>query len=164
MSDRTSIRDSIVNKMKEDISDTNRDTYITNLDKQVFGKNLFLSDIQTFPAVTVAIGPESPTYLPGGFRWNRLNLYFRIYVRSEDESDERLEELIKDVKNFLDLNEDIEYDIIKPGGNQANTEKGHATQMTLLEITTDEGILKPYGIAEILVSVLYSDYNPRFIR
>lgn len=161
MSDRTSIRDAIVAKMKEEIlGDT--DLYITDLDKQIFGKNKFLSDVDVFPAITVTLGPEVPTSLPSGMRWNKLNLYFRLYVKSEDESDDRLEELIRDVKTFLDLHEDIEYDIIKPDGS--SNEIGHATQMTILEITTDEGVLRPYGVGEILVSVLYSDYNARFIR
>ena len=107
MSNRTSIRDQLVTLMKQEISSDNPTIYHIDLDKQVFGKQLFLSDIETFPAVTVGLGPEVPNYKPGGFRWLNLDLYIRIYVRSDDASDEQLEKIIEDVKTFIDLHEEI---------------------------------------------------------
>lgn len=163
MSHRINIRDKLVESMKDELSAANSNIYFTDIDRQVFGDQLFLSQIDVFPAITISVGPERPTYQPGGFRWLNADYYIRIYVRSEDGSAEQLEKIIEDIKTFIDLHEDFEYDIRKPGMKPEDpSEKGQVTQFTLLEITTDEGVLKPYGVAEMLVSILYGERNARF--
>lgn len=161
MSDRISIKDKFVDKLKEELSDANLDTYYTDIDKQVFGKNLFLSQVETFPAITVGVGREGTVYQPGGFRWLNLDVYIRIYVRSDDSAGEQLEKIIDDIKTFIDLHEDLEYNITKPSGKSVAKK---VTQSTVQEITTDEGVLQPYGVGEILISVMYNERNSRFIK
>lgn len=135
--------------------------YHTNIDNQVTGRNLYPQDIEYFPTVTIALGPETVEYQPAGFRWNFLTLFFRAYVHSEDETEERTEELIQDIKNFIDRNETISYNEIKPDGS---TQVYEATQMSIQEITTDEGVLRPIGIGEIRVRIRYEDYNLQIPR
>ncbi|AUG85035.1 tail terminator [Vibrio phage Ceto] len=161
MTHRTSIRDKIVDTLKQELTDTNQDTYYTDIDMNVSGENLYLDQVETFPALTVALGPERPEYQPGGFRWMYLTLVIRAYVKSEDRADEELELLIQDIKTFIDTHEDIEYTITTPKGVQKQLQ---ATEMTILSINTDEGVLSPMGIGEVAIEIRYQDRNVRFIR
>lgn len=161
MTSRTSIRDAIVDLLKVELTDTNSKTYHTDIDKNVQSntKGLYLDQIETFPAITVGLGPERPEYLPGGFRWMFLNLTIRLYVKSEDMSDEQLELLLQDIKTFIDTHENIEYTISKPDGTSVAKK---ATQMTIISIDTDEGVLHPHGIGEVSLEIRYPDRNVRF--
>lgn len=161
MTHRTSIRDKIVDTLKEQLSDQHLDKYYTDIDMNVHGKNLYLDQVEAFPAITVGLGPERMEYQPGGFRWMYLTLNIRAYVKSEDRSDEELELLIQDIKTFIDTHEDIEYTITTPQGAEKTYE---ATQMTVLSINTDEGILHPMGIGEVVIEIRYPDRNVRFKR
>ncbi|AKY02266.1 hypothetical protein AEO54_297 [Vibrio phage vB_VorS-PVo5] len=161
MTHRASIRDKIVEVMKEQLSDQHLDTYYTDIDMNVHNKNLYLDQVEAFPAITVGLGPERPEYQPGGFRWMYLTLMIRAYVKSEDRSDEELELLLQDIKTFIDTHEDIEYTITTPQGTEKTYE---ATQMTVLSINTDEGILHPMGIGEVTLEIRYPDRNVRFKR
>lgn len=159
MTDRTSLRDTIVDTMNTSLTATNSDTYHTDIDMNVHGKNLYLDEVQQFPAITVALGPERPEYQPGGFRWMYLTLTIRAYVKSEDMAEEQLELLLQDIKTFIDMHEDIDYTIIKPDGTSVTK---HATEMTILTISTDEGILRPLGLGEVSIEIRYPDRNSRF--
>ncbi|AFB84004.1 hypothetical protein VPT02_153 [Vibrio phage VPT02] len=161
MTHRASIRDKIVEVMKQELSDQNLDKYYTDIDMNVHNKNLYLDQVETFPAITVGLGPERPEYQPGGFRWMFLTLTIRAYVKSEDRADEELELLIQDIKTFIDTHEDIEYTITTPQGAE---KKYEATQMTVISINTDEGILHPMGIGEVAIEIRYPDRNVRFKR
>lgn len=161
MTHRASIRDTMVEVLKQELSDTNKDKYYTDIDMQVKENNLYLDQIEAFPAITVGLGSERPEYQPGGFRWMFLTLVIRAYVKSEDRADEKLELLIQDIKTFIDTHEDIEYTITKPDGSSTKLE---ATEMTILSITTDEGILHPFGLGEVTLEIRYPDRNSRFIR
>lgn len=161
MTHRASIREKMVEVLKNELTDTNTDKYYTDIDRNVSGTNLYLDQVETFPAITVGLGPERPEYQPGGFRWMFLTMSIRAYVKSEDRADEELELLIQDIKTFIDTHEDIEYTITKPDGNKQTYE---ATQMTVLAINTDEGILHPMGIGEVTIEIRYPDRNTRFIR
>lgn len=161
MTHRTSIRDQMVTVLKEQLSDKHKDIYYTDLYDNVSGKNLYLDQVESYPAVTVSLGPERPEYQPSGFRWMFLTLNIRCYVKSEDSADEQLELLIQDIKTFIDNHEDIQYTINTPQG-VAKTLK--ATQMTILSINTDEGILHPLGVGEVVIEIRYPDKNARSIR
>lgn len=161
MSNRTSVRDAIVEALKTELTLANSDKYYTDIDKNVSSENLYLDQVEVFPAITVALGPETPEYQPGGFRWMFLNLIIRMYVKSEDESDQLLEQLIQDIKTFIDTHEDIDYTITKPDGS-SNIYR--ATEMTILSIGTDEGILAPFGIGEVSIQIRYQDRNSRFVN
>ncbi len=135
--------------------------YHTEIDNQVSGRGLYPQDIEAYPAITVTLGPETTDYQPGGHRWNYLTLYFRGYVFSEDETEEKTEEIIQDIKNFIDRNESISYNENKPDGT---TQVYEATEMSVQTITTDEGVLRPTGIGELQVRVRYQDFNLQITR
>lgn len=155
MSDRASIKKALVAGLNSELSEANEgSTYHTNIDMNVSGNSIFLDDIEIFPAVAIALGPERTEYLPSGFRWNYLTLYLRMYVKSEDESEEQLEQLIADIKTFIDNFERLDYTVKNPDDTDANKT---VTQMTLVSVTTDEGLLKPIALGEINVEVRYAD-------
>lgn len=163
MSNRTSIRDKLISKLREQLVSANSNIYNTDIDLQVFGKQLFLSQIDAFPAITIGLGREVPVYHPSGLRQNHLDLYFRCFIRNDDSPDEELEKIIQDIKTFVDLHEDFEYDVIEPGNSTPGPSSSRMVQsFTIKEIVTDEGILSPYGVAEILVTATYEDRNARF--
>lgn len=158
MSARASIRNALVDKVKQELTAANKDKYYTDIDMNVSGRNLFIDQIEEFPAIGIGLGPERIEYQPSGFRWIYLTLYIRLYVRSEDSSDENLELLIEDIKTLIDNFEDLHYTITKPNGDVVDKK---VTQMTLLDINTDEGVLLPNGIGEIRTELRYSDRNAR---
>ena len=67
----------------------------------------------------------------------------RLYVYDE-EPNEMLEKALVDIETQLDANNILTYDTGK------STE-----QISILSITTDEGLLAPYGVGEIALEVRY---------
>ncbi len=141
MSARTKIASALATKLK--LIDGNT-PYTAN----VYGENVstklkFWDEVSDFPYICAVPGTETRDYLPGGFKWGLLNLALKLYVYGEDSS-ERLETLISDVEYVLEHNEVLEYDTGK-----------HTTEILITSIVTDEGLLTPYGVGEINISVRY---------
>ena len=153
MSFRNSIVHGFSDIIKSELDGTKQDKYFTNIYSNVFTNSRQFSQIQDFPAVTVTSGPESFEYLPSGLRWNYLQLYIRCYVKDEDEPNAKLELIIEDIKNLIDEFDSISYTVTKPDGTTINL---RTTQSTISEISTDEGLLAPLGIGEIVLTVRYS--------
>ena len=146
MSNRQSIVEAFTVATKDFLDGTN-DPY--NIYGNVFSKNMLTKDIVSYPCVTFSPGPERFQYLPSGLRWNFLTMYSRVYVKGVEEPQQELEVLIQKIKNIIDSNTNIPYYV----GNTLM----HITDCTLDEISTDEGLLAPDGIAEIVFVVRYSE-------
>ena len=140
MTARSRIVDALITKFK-DISVKNG--YNTNIYKNVYKGIKFWDAITDFPAVYIAAGPETREYLPGEFKWAFLNITARIFVK-EDDPQARLELIIEDIETVLDANNSLVYDTGK-----------ETVEISILSITTDEGILTPYGAAEIIFQIRY---------
>jgi hypothetical protein len=71
----------------------------------------------------------------------------RCYVQDED-AQEALNELMEDVETVIEDNSRLEY-----------TDKMnivyYTQQITVISIDTDEGVLEPLGVGEILLEVRY---------
>ena len=146
MSNRQSIAEAFTQATKDFLDGVN-DHF--NIYGNVFSKNMLTKDIMSFPCVTYSPGPEKFQYLPSGLRWNFLTMYSRIYVKGVEEPQQELEVLIQKIKNIIDSNTNMPYYV----GNTLM----HITDCTLDEISTDEGLLAPDGIAEIVFVVRYSE-------
>ena len=142
---RKKIVDSLADKLKE--IDGNH-PYNINLFDNVQSKMVFLDEIEQYPKVCVVAGDEEREYQPGGFKWRFLTLKIRAYVKNEDDAQEELALLFEDIENILDNNDAMVYDdSVSP--SQA------ITQLTVLNLTTDEGVIKPLGIGEMAIEVRY---------
>jgi hypothetical protein len=144
MSKRTSIVKALSEKFKE-IDGTGQ--YKTNLFQNSFPKLKFWDEVQDFPCVYMHPGRETRDYLPSSFTWGMLYVCIKVYVRSEDNAQELLEELLDDLELCIDQNRVLKYDV----DNNLET-----TEILIQSITTDEGLLAPYGVGEINLEVRYA--------
>ena len=149
MSARSGIVKELANKMAADIDGTG--VYVTNLYGNVGNQAKLFENIQDFPYVSITPGPETREYLPSRQTMAELTVYIRIYVKSEEETLEQLENIIADLENFIDTNQRISYNVNTiEGPTQGETIDGN-----VVSITTDEGLLAPFGAAELAVSIRY---------
>jgi len=142
---RTKITTAMANKLKE--IDGNH-PFNLNIFENVDSKMKFLDEIEQYPKVCVVAGDESRQYLPDGFKWRFLNLTIRAYVHNEDNAQEELALLLEDIERMIDDNDVLVYDdSVDP--NEATT------SLTIESISTDEGVIEPLGIGEVVVEVRY---------
>ena len=145
MSKRSSIVKALSEKFKE-IDGTG--PYQSNIFSNSYPKLKFWDEVQDFPCIYMSPGNEQREYLPGDFKWGFLNISVKVYVRSEDESQEQLEALLADIETCVDANRVLKYSVDDP-----NLE---TTEILIQSITTDEGLLAPYGVGEINLEVRYA--------
>jgi len=122
-------------------------TFKSDLSDNSYPKLRFWDEVQDFPCVYSTAGSELREYLPGDFTWGHLNVSVKVYVRSESEAQQLLEDLLDDLENVIDANRVLVYDIT----NNLST-----TEILIQSITTDEGLLNPYGVGEINLQVRYA--------
>ncbi len=107
----------------------------------------FWDEVEEFPAVHLNAGSESRQYQGGQYKDRFLNVTVRCYVNQEDSVD-ALDELLEDVETILEENSRLRY-YDRMGLEQ------FTQQITVVSIDTDEGVLDPLGVGEILVEVRY---------
>lgn len=143
MTRRAQITQALAQKLADSL--TGDSPYTTNLYGNSYAKLKFWDEVQDFPSVYLSPGTEVREYHPGDFTWGLLNISVKLYCRSE-ESQQELEQLLQDVENCIDSNRRLVY----------NTEtQQETTEILVLSITTDEGLLAPYAIGEINLQVRY---------
>lgn len=144
MSARSKIADALVVKLKEiDGSAGWQSDLYGNVEKKL----KFWDEINDYPSVFLNIGPETRDYLPGGFKWGYLSINLRIYAQDED-PEARLEEILEDIEKIVDENGDsLVYD---------TTTGDKIEDMRILSINTDEGLLHPIGVSEIVLQIQYA--------
>lgn len=141
---RLAIVEALVEKLKE-IDGTG--DYLTNLYDNVTPRLKFWDEVEDFPSIHVNAGSESREYQAGGYKDRFLGLTLRIYVNEED-AVEALEKLMEDVETVIEENARLEYT-----DRQGNTQYTH--QITIVSIDTDEGVLEPFGVGEMMIEVRY---------
>jgi hypothetical protein len=144
MTKRISIVTALAEKFKE-IDGTG--SYKTNLFSNSYPKLKFWDEVQDFPCVYLTAGTEVREYMPSDFTWGYLNISVKVYVRSESEAQQQLENLLDDLENTIDANRVLVYD---------TTNNFSTTEILIQSITTDEGLLAPYGVGEINLQVRYA--------
>ena len=114
-------------------------TYQVNLFDNVFRRLKFLDEINDFPSVYLQAGAENRIYDTKGLTTSTLDIMLRVYVHTET-SVEELESTMQDIE-FVIYNMD--------------TEKYGMMDVQVSTMGTDEGLLDPYGIGEVGVTVQY---------
>ena len=142
---RKKIAEAFVNKLKE--IDGNY-PFNSNIYQNADSHLVFLDEIQQYPKVCVVAGDEVRQYQPGGFKWRLITITIRVYVEDANDPQENLSLLLEDIERIIDDNDILVYD---------DTVSPHlsSTSATIQSISTDEGVITPLGIGEMVIEVRY---------
>ena len=142
---RKKIAEALVNKIKE--IDGNY-PFNSNIYQNADSHLVFLDEIQQYPKVCVVAGDEVRQYQPGGFKWRFITITIRVYVEDANDPQENLSLLLEDIERIVDDNDILVYD---------DTVSPHltTTSTTIQSISTDEGVIAPLGIGEMVLEVRY---------
>lgn len=149
MNARSGIPKAYVEKIKNEF--TGSGEYVTNLYGNAYNKVKHFQDIENFPTVTITPGPERREDMPSNFTMCDMDVFVRIYVSDRNDVQAELEKIIGDLEKFFDNNLDIEYNLITNTGSETK----RTITNSIVSITTDEGLLEPQGIGELVISVQY---------
>ena len=141
---RSAIVDALVTKLK---LINGNGAFITDLYDEVHPRLKFWDEVETFPAVHLNAGSETRVYQGGGYKDRYLNITIRCYVKESDAT-VALDGLIEDVETVLEIHGKLDYT-----DKQGNAQTTH--DILIISIDTDEGVLEPFGVGEILVQVHY---------
>ena len=108
----------------------------------------FWDEVTDFPSIQVGAGAETREYDGGGFRFRFLRVTVRCYVNDNDDVILALEELLEDVETVLEDNDPLSY-TDSTGASQSTA------KTTILSVDTDEGVLEPLGVGEVVVEIQY---------
>ena len=107
----------------------------------------FWDEVEEFPAIHLNAGSETREYQGGGYKDRFLSITIRCYVNEENAQD-ALNALMEDVETVIEENSNLQY-------SDAQNNLFNVQQITVVSIDTDEGVLEPLGVGEILVEVRY---------
>lgn len=155
MSKRLAIRDGFISEIREKLGGAHSTEFFTELPEALVGEFKTFEELREFPYVAVNMGTETVEYQPSRQRWKWLNMTIFAYVKEHEDSkrETELENLISDLEKIIDSHEKIRYTINKPDGSQL---EGHVIDRSIQSINTDEGLLAPFGFAEISFIVRYT--------
>ena len=141
---RLGIIEALVNKLK-DIDGTG--FFLSNVNENVSPRLKFWDEVDDFPAIHLNAGPETREYQGGGYKDRFFSITVRCYVQDED-TVRALDELLEDVETVIEDNARLTY-------KDRNNADQHTQQITVVSISTDEGVLEPLGVGEMLIEVRY---------
>tara|TARA_S200000501_G_scaffold342968_1_gene353515 strand:- start:26 stop:484 length:459 start_codon:yes stop_codon:yes gene_type:complete len=141
---RSSIVDALVTELKK-INQTG--AFLTDVYDNVHPRLKFWDEVDTFPAIHLNAGTETREYQGGGYKDRFLTITVRCYVKETDAVD-ALDKLLEDVETVIESNGRLAYT-----DRQGNSQTTH--DIIILSIDTDEGVLEPFGVAEVQLSVHY---------
>ena len=142
---RKKLAEALTNKIKEiDGNHPFKSNIFNNADSHL----VFLDEIQQYPKVCVVSGDEVRQYQPGGFKWRLLTITSRAYVEDANDPQEVLSLLLEDLERVIDDNDILVYDDTVSPNLQT-------TSLTIQSIGTDEGVIAPLGIGEMIITVRY---------
>lgn len=141
---RSAIVDALVEKLKE-INQTG--DFLTDLYEEVYPRLKFWDEVEVFPALHLNAGAETRDYQGGAYKDRYLSITVRCYVKEED-AVVALDKLLEDVETVVEQNGRLAYT-----DKQGNTQYTH--DILIISIDTDEGVLEPFGVGEVLLQVHY---------
>jgi|TARA_R100000149_G_C5859701_1_gene125945 hypothetical protein len=141
---RLGIIEALVNKLK-DIDGTGH--FLSNVNENVSPRLKFWDEVEEFPTIHLNAGPETREYQGGGYKDRFFSVTVRCYVQDED-TVQALDELLEDVETVIEDNSRLTY-------KDRNNVDQNTQQITVVSISTDEGVLEPLGVGEMLLEVRY---------
>ena len=144
----TSRRSNIVDALAEKLKTIDGSgAFLTDVGNNVEPRLKFWDEVEDFPAIHLNAGAESREYQGGGYKDRFLSVTIRCYV-NEDDAQYALNALMEDVETVIEENSNLQY--FDKQNNEFNCQ-----QITVVSIDTDEGVLEPLGVGELLVEVRY---------
>jgi hypothetical protein len=141
---RKRIVDALVTQLK---TIDGQGAFLSDLGDNVHPRMKFWDEIDEFPALHLNAGSETREYQSAGIRDRFLSVTVRCYVQ-EEEAQEALNELMEDVETVIEDNSRLAY-------TDKMNNVFYTQQITVISIDTDEGVLEPLGVGEILLEVRY---------
>ena len=141
---RKRIIDALVDKLK---TINGQGAFLTDVGENVHPRLKFWDEVDEFPALHLNAGSETREYQTAGVRDRFLSVTIRCYVQ-EEEAQEALNELMEDVETVLEDNSRLAY-------TDKMNNVFYTQQITVISIDTDEGVLEPLGVGELLIEVRY---------
>lgn len=114
--------------------------YKSNIVNKVFRRIKFIDEINAFPSAYIQISEETRIYNTDEFVEAELPVVIRVYVKSGSPT--------VDLENIA---QDIEH-VIYSLPNELNI---GITDITIDDITNDNGVIAPFGIGEVFLTVFY---------
>tara|TARA_X000000950_G_scaffold132321_1_gene164922 strand:+ start:4578 stop:5033 length:456 start_codon:yes stop_codon:yes gene_type:complete len=121
--------------------------FLSNVGENVQPRMKFWDEVEEFPAIHMNAGSESREYQTAGYKDRFLQVTVRCYVNEED-AQIALGALLEDVETVLEKNSQLTY-------FDSTFTKNNTHQITILSIDTDEGVLEPLGVGEMVIEVRY---------
>ena len=141
---RKRIVDALVTKLK---TINGQGAFLTDVGENVHPRMKFWDEVEEFPALHLNAGSETREYQSAGIRDRFLSVTIRCYVQDE-EAQEELNELMEDVETVIEDNSRLRY-------TDKRNNVYYTQQITVISIDTDEGVLEPLGVGEILIEIRY---------
>ena len=116
-------------------------TFNVNLFDNVYRGVKFLDEVNDFPAIYLAAGAENREFESLSLTVATLDVTIRAYVYGEDNSQSLADDLLEDIEHVIYSLED-------------SPTKG-IQDITIESITVDEGLVEPYGLAEVNLQITY---------
>ena len=144
----TSRRSNIVEALAEKLKTIDGSgAFLSDVGNNVEPRLKFWDEVEDFPAIHLNAGSETREYQGGGYKDRFLSVTIRCYV-NEDDAQYALNALMEDVETVIEENSNLQY--FDKQNNEFNCQ-----QITVVSIDTDEGVLEPLGVGELLVEVRY---------
>ncbi len=121
--------------------------FLVDLNNNVSTRLMFWDEVDDFPCVHLNAGSETRTYQGAGYKDRFLAVTIRCYVNEED-AQMSLNALMEDIETVIENSNTLQY-------TDKQNQIYNVQQMSIISIDTDEGVLEPYGVGEILIEVRY---------
>lgn len=145
----TSRRANILNALAVELKNIDGSgAFLTDVANNVETRLKFWDEVQDFPAIHLNAGSETRDYQAGGYKDRYLSVTVRCYVSDDEDATEALNLLMEDIETVLEDNSRLKY-------YDAMNNEYHTQQITIISITTDEGVLDPLGVGELEIEVRY---------
>ena len=144
----TSRRANILRALAEKLKDIDGSgAFLSDLQNNVHPRLKFWDEVVEFPAIHLNAGSETRDYQTSGYKDRFLQVTVRCYVNEED-AQVALGALLEDVETVLEKHSRRTY-------FDSTFTKQAAQQITIISIDTDEGVLEPLGVGEMIIEVRY---------
>lgn len=115
-------------------------TYNLNVFENVFRKLKFVDEVNDHPSLYLNAGLDIRNYESGGYVTSDLQVIIRGYIKDDESPVDMEENLIEDIEHIL--------------SNYSDSNNG-VMQISVDDISTDEGLIAPFGIIEVSLSISY---------